>query len=746
VLLLLAIAVTSALQLGLAGTGLVRWAAYSVLIPPLAAALLPLRETAIIGALALAGVVVIYGVVIDDISRGGRIVVVMSVVLAYVLGLITCRVRLNRERRMRGLMVARERLTLLTTASSRVGSTLDVTRTANELADVAVPGFADFVTVDLFEPVLRGEEPPSGPFSGAVRLCRVAQRSVLHGTPESVVDLGRTETYPEISIPARSLAAGAPIKAAFAHDALVAAWLAGDDVRAERSRAYGFHSWITVPLGARGATLGLVAFVRHKHPDPFDADDVILAEEVAARAAVCLDNARRYTGEHATSLTLQRSLLPRRLRAHAAVEVAGRYLPAGLSSGVGGDWFDVIPLSSARVALVVGDVVGHGLYASAAMGRLRTAVRTLADIDLPPDELLTHLDDVVLRLGGDSDQEEDGEWVDHAGRGSAESGEGHGAAGAEAEAQGEAEGQRGDGLAEDTGAGMRNAAEDLPAEGPGGLTGELRATGRAAEETGGAASDIGATCLYAVYDPVSRRATLARAGHPLPALVTPEGRVEFVDMPAGPPLGLGGLPFESVEVDLPEGSVLALYTDGLVESRRHDVDEGLRKLAESLARPGLGLEALCDTVLKELVDDRPEDDVALLVARTQVLDAGHVAAWDLPSDPSAVADARALATAQVTAWGLGEATFTTELVVSELVTNAIRHAAGPIQLRIIREKSLICEVSDGTGTSPHLRRARSFDEGGRGLFIVASVTDHWGTRQNPAGKTIWADIPLPEPA
>jgi serine phosphatase RsbU (regulator of sigma subunit) len=431
------------------------------------------------------------------------------------------------------------------------------------------------------------------------------------------------------------------------------------------------HSAITVPLTARGTTLGVVVFVRHQHPEVFREDDLVLAEELAARAAVCIDNARRYTRERATAVTLQRSLLPQTLPEQAAVEIASRYLPAGAQAGVGGDWFDVIPLSGARVALVVGDVVGHGIHASATMGRLRTAVLTLADIDLPPDELLTHLDDLVARLSTEG--------------------------------------------------------KDAPRPGPG------------AETTG----DVGATCLYAVYDPLSGHCTIALAGHPAPVLVTPDGTAKLLDLPVGPPLGLGGLPFEATDVELPEGSLLALYTDGLIESRERDIDAGLSLLCQALSQPSAPLDNLCDAVLAALLPGRPSDDIALLIARTKALDTGQVATWEIPADPVAVAQARKGATAQLAACGLDDAGFVTELVVSELVTTAIRYGDPPIQLRLIHDRNLICEVSDASGTAPHLRRARTFDEGGRGLLLVAQLTAAWGTRQTTEGKTIWAEQPLP---
>ncbi|MEU0068953.1 SpoIIE family protein phosphatase [Streptomyces sp. NPDC006332] len=565
---------------------------------------------------------------------------------------------------------ARTRLQLIAEATARIGRTLDVTRTAQELADVVVPELADFVSVDLLTSLDTLPDWPAEALTahGSITLRRIAHQSVYPGVPEAVVAPGEVEEYPEHSPAVESVRAGRAVLYQMDERAIVD-WVAQHPVRSSRIRDFGFHSAITVPLSARGATLGIVVFARHRHPDPFQADDLVLAEELAARAAVCIDNARRYTRERRTAVALQHSLLPQRLPEQSAVEVASRYLPAGARAGVGGDWFDVIPLSGARVALVVGDVVGHGVRAAATMGRLRTAVRTLADIDLPPDELLTHLDDLVGRLAMEAE-------------------------------------------------GARRPAGD----------GEI-------------SGDVGATCLYAVYDPVSRRCALARAGHPPPVVVSPEGTVELLDVPAGPPLGLGGLPFESTETELPEGSLLALYTDGLIDSRDRDrdIDDGLSRLGQALARPVGSLDVLCDRVLSDVLPEQPADDVALLVARTRALKADRVAAWDVDPDPAAVANARKNALCQLDTWGLTDASFVTELIVSELVTNAVRHAEPPIQLRLIHDTSLICEVSDASSTAPHMRRARTYDEGGRGLLLVAQLSRGWGTRQTAKGKTIWAE-------
>ena len=565
---------------------------------------------------------------------------------------------------------ARQRLALLQEAGTRIGTTLNVTRTAKELADLAVPRLADFVSVDLLDSVLRGEEPVPGPVDATVVLRRVAHQSSAEGegVPEAAIDLGGIDAYPPFSPPARCLTSGRPVLTG-ADDPDFARWIAGHETRTARVEEYGFHSVMATPLRARGITLGVAVFARADGSPPFEQDDLILAEELAGRAAVGVDNARRYTRERTNALTLQRSLLPRDFPKQAAVEVAYRYLPAGTGAGVGGDWFDVVPLSGTRVALVVGDVVGHGIHASATMGRLRTAVRTLADVDLPPDELLTHLDDLVIHLTSDDDS----------------------------------------------------------------------ADGRIREDTG----EIGATCLYAVYDPVSRVCTLASAGHVPPAVLLPDGTVSVVRLTPGPLLGVGGLPFESTELELPEGSLLAFFTDGLIEARDRDVGLGLERLCEALANPVPSLEVTCDAILKALLPDSPADDVALLLARTRALHADQVAAWSLPSDPAIVADARAQASRQLAAWGLDDAAFVTELVVSELVTNDIRYGAVPIGLRLIRDRSLICEVSDASNTAPHLRRARTYDEGGRGLHMVAQLTQGWGTRQTLLGKTIWAEQSLP---
>ncbi|MFE0822271.1 SpoIIE family protein phosphatase [Streptomyces sp. NPDC058847] len=548
---------------------------------------------------------------------------------------------------------ARERLDILYAAGVGIGTSLDVTRTAEELAELAVPRFADYVSVDLYDAVLAGGQPGS-----ATPLSRAALSGIREEVP--LYPVGRQLRFVSSSPQGRSLETGRPVLEPRLDEA--PGWQAQDLERSAQVVEYGVHSLITVPLRAGTLVLGVVSFWRSEKPEPFDEDELTLAEELVARAAVSIDNARRYTREHSMAVTLQRSLLPRRMPEQNALEIAYRYLPA--QAGVGGDWFDVLPLSGARVALVVGDVVGHGLHAAATMGRLRTAVHNFTSLDLPPDELLGLLDELVGRI----DQDE--------------------------------------------------AADDT-------------------------APVTGATCLYAIYDPVSRVCVLARAGHPPPALIRPDGTVEFPEVPAGPPLGLGGLPFETTELHLAEGSRLVLYTDGLVETREHDIDVGLEHLRRALETAGQSPEETCRTVLDARLPDRPGDDIALLVARTHALGPDRVAEWQVPNDPAAVGEIRSQVTRRLAEWGLDELAFTTELILSELVTNAIRYGGETVQVRVVRDRSLICEVFDSSSTSPHLRYAAITDEGGRGLFLVAQLAERWGTRYTPAGKIIWAEQPVP---
>lgn len=392
-----------------------------------------------------------------------------------------------------------------------------------------------------------------------------------------------------------------------------------------------------------------------------NADDSITAGLLLVVGLAVSQLARRYSRERTIATTLQRSLLPRVLPDTSAVRVACRYVPA--EAEVGGDWFDVIPLPGFRTALVVGDVVGHGLSSAVTMGRLRTAVRNFSTLDLPPDELLAHLDDAVVQMGAEARTDEEGPVV--------------------------------------------------------------------------------ATCLYAIYDPVSGSCAMAGAGHFPPVIVHPDGRAEIVDLPECPPLGIGGLRFEAVERQLPQDTQLVLYTDGLIENRHRDIEAGMELLRDALSGAGTDPETTCEAILEAVLPARPVDDVALLIACTRAFPRDHIAEWDIPTCPTAVPTLRAEVSAKLADWNLGETAFATELILSELVTNAIRYGQPPVHLRLLRGTNLVVEVSDGSSTSPHLRYATTMDEGGRGIFLVAQFAERWGTRFTSTGKTVWAEQPAP---
>ncbi|MET7289664.1 SpoIIE family protein phosphatase [Streptomyces sp. NPDC005573] len=566
-----------------------------------------------------------------------------------------------RREAAREAAAARRNLALLNEAGARIGNSLDLETTARELLDVVVPGFCDVATVDLYQALLAGDDSPPGLADGSAELRRVAFASAVSeepfdGTGESVA-VGAVHRFPFNSACADALRTARPQRVPAEEGSLV-------------------QSTLAVPMVAHDTVVGLAQFARTKGSEPFGERDRDLAVELAARAAVCIDNARLYRREHERALILQRSLLPPGDPEASGLDIACRYLPGNAATEVGGDWFDVIELPGHRTALVVGDVMGRGLRAAVAMGELRTAVRTLALLDLEPAEVLSALDEIARGLGT-----------------------------------------------------------------PGGVQ---QATRTARQPRDADLSEVYlATCVYAVYDSVTRRCTFANAGHLPPVLVEPGEAALMLDVPPGMPLGVGGEPFEEVEVELPEGALLALYTDGLVESRDHPLDEGLRAFVGALTDPSRPLEDVCDHVLSTLDTHHGEDDIALLMARVQGLPAESVGDWTLPREPRSVGRAREYARGQLVEWGLEPLVDTTELLVSELVTNALRYGEGEIRLRLLLDRTLVCEVWDSGLVQPRRRRARDTDEGGRGLQLVGLLSAAWGSRRTPHGKTVWFELPLP---
>ncbi|MFJ8570254.1 SpoIIE family protein phosphatase [Streptomyces sp. NPDC093514] len=420
---------------------------------------------------------------------------------------------------------ARHRFALLAEAGTRIGTTLDLHQTAQEIVDVLVPQLADSADVQLLEAVLGPDEGPVPTASTRGVLRRLAARFPDPTAPTAKLAPGQTFQIPMGTTYEQVIAEGRPMNLYLSD---IPALITSPRAEALRSYLSTLGSARLVPLVARGTVLGAVAMTRTREREPFDEQDCVLVDELVARAALNIDNARMYTLQRQAALTLQRSLTNSALPEVPGLELTGRYLPAS-DHDVGGDWFDAIPLPGGRTGLVIGDVMGHGVHAAAVMGQLRTAVRTLARHDVPPAQLLRSLDAVVADLGED----------------------------------------------------------------------EM------------------ATCVYAVHDAASGVCVIARAGHPPPAVVTPDGSITFLDGPPGTPLGAGGQDFRTEEVRLPPGSLLVLYTDGLIEARDRDLDEGMAQLAGALRRVDQPLEELCEGILRLLLPRAQQDDVAVLLARTR---------------------------------------------------------------------------------------------------------------------------------
>jgi serine phosphatase RsbU (regulator of sigma subunit)/anti-sigma regulatory factor (Ser/Thr protein kinase) len=547
---------------------------------------------------------------------------------------------------------------MLDGALRRIGGELDMDQMAPELINIVVPHFCNAAGLLIRESLIGDEEAPGDSPDGSQLLRRLAvAHDSTDGTWDATFPTGEVLRYPPDTPYTRCMTTGLPVSETLAEhtaDQIAAAW-----IRKPVSDLLGQSSMLILPLIARGIMLGFFVCTRLPGYRRFDAYDTELGMEFASRAAMFMDNAQRYSRERATALTLQRSMLPTGLSAPSSVEVKHRYLPGSQLIEIGGDWYESIALPGGRVALVVGDVAGHGVRAAVTMGRLRTAIHTLAMLELPPAETLQQLNELMQELG--------------------------------------------------------------------------------------AREPHFATCVYAIYDAVSGKCELASAGHLPPLLVRPDGSTELLDISPAPPLGVGSGPIQSRVVDIDDGSLLVLYTDGLVERRTEDIDVGLAKL-RAIFGPGSAdrpLEDLCKATLAGVYADQQRDDIALLIARLRRISEDNFVTWRLPAELTSAHRARTLIRRPMKRWGLTELIPAAELLASELVTNAVRYAQGQIGLRLILEGGLVIEVLDDSAALPRLRHPDDDEERGRGLQVVSQVAQRWGARRAVSGKIVWCELALP---
>ena len=547
---------------------------------------------------------------------------------------------------------------LLDGAFKRIGGALDIDQLAREFVNIAVPHFSNQAGLLILESLVAGEELPADSPDGSQLLRRLAVAyDDGDSTWDAVFPTGEILRYPPGTPYTECMATGKPVRLKMGSDQ--AARIATSWLRRPVAHLLANTSMLLLPLAARDVTLGFVVCTRKDSYRAFDAYDTEIGMEFASRAAIFIDNARRYSRERATAVTLQRSLLPTGLSKPSSVEVRHRYLPGSKMIEVGGDWYESIALPGARVALVVGDVAGHGVRAAVTMGRLRTAIHTLAMLELPPADSLLQLDELMHTLG---------EREPHF-----------------------------------------------------------------------------ATCAYAVYDAVSGECEVAVAGHLPPLLVHPDGTNELLDVPPSPPLGIGDGEVESRRFQVEDGSLFVLYTDGLVENKGQDISDGLARLRGIFGpgSPTRPLEDLCKATLDGVYSDHQRDDIAMLIARLRRLPEDSYASWTLAPKLTSVREARSVLAEPMKRWDLEDLIPTTELLVSELVTNAVKYSRGEVTLRLVNEKALVCEVLDSSGALPRLRSPNGDEESGRGLQVVRQLSKRWGARRTATGKVVWCEQPLP---
>ncbi|MFF9603758.1 SpoIIE family protein phosphatase [Streptomyces sp. NPDC014684] len=553
-------------------------------------------------------------------------------------------------------------------AETAIGTSLDIGETAQSLAE-SLLAWGDVAAVDLDFAVWTGEG-VTEQARGRIRLRRAALVPD-RAWPEGYVTPGKDLPSDASRLLAQAVRRDDAPQAIVMPDREAVERVLGTP-RVMRALVPGDRSAgvACIPLvldGSPPVVLG-VAEVWRRADCPFRDSELFDLQELVARTAHHVDLARQHQREHTQVLALQRRLLPR--TGGDTVEIASVYQPATPdSAGVGGDWVNSFPLPDGRTALVVGDVVGHGLGAAATMGQLSMEARALLSAGLAPDEVLEHLDETVTLL----DDSESGLAAGY--------------------------------------------------------------------------SALGSTCCIALYDPVSHRVSLSSAGHLPPVLVSRDGHAAPLAVRPHPGLGAEFAlrePFHVHTFDAPPGSLLALYTDGLVEDPAVPIDEGIGRLAEAVAavHPWDTLQQAARRVVSTLAPGRQRDDVTLLLARMIGYRKEDTATWRLPARDDAPARARAQVSALLRRWRTRDDTRDNALLlVSELVTNAVRFATGPVTVRLIRSgNGLLCEVGDTGNGRPRLRRGGPLADGGRGLHVVHGLTSRWGVRWTDTGKVIWAEV------
>jgi PAS domain S-box-containing protein len=602
-----------------------------------------------------------------------------------------------------------DRYGLLERIGERLAASLEVPQTLRRVADTLVPQFADHCIIDLF---------------AGDKLIRRASRHRDDWTPQpgTWAEVGEPVSYSPGHVCARALAR---------RDAVVIEDVVADRSGASASRQLaidvGVTSVIAAPLLARGEVLGVMCLALSDisvRPDPhYDGFDRDLVGAIAGRVALAIDNAMLFEEERETALAFQKNLLPGDRPPHLdGLEIAWRYEPArpleshgqGIQTQVGGDWYDVIPLSAGRVGLVIGDVEGRGARAAAVMGQLRAAMRAFAQDDKSPADILQKLD----------------EWVR-------------------------------------TMTGWRQVDERPPL----------------------------VSCTYFVYDAWSRILSFANAGHEPPLLILDREVIDMEAVGKGAMLGvrepgLGGeIVYEEETRELPPGTTLVLYTDGLIERRpKDDGEHYTREQAREMLRESVrqadhkDVESIANAAFEAVPGDI-DDDVAIVVVRTAPVGL-QVQERSFQAEPIMVSEARRMAAETFASWGmLDEQAELACLLVSEVVTNVVLHAAntpaprrelvlegalgldGPIgfedswdqlpdlshrepptkefTLRLRRgERAVWVEVLDNDMRLPRIRSAGETDEGGRGLYLVDQLAARWGSRPTNDGKAVWFEIPL----